>query len=466
MVIIKTYTNLPLDVIRKLENTHPDDEDDRDTDSEGEIVYLPTLNSIPPTVTPIIKNTTTKTTTATTISLTNSVKKKSKFDLNKWITYETCVFYLDEHISRSKIAAFDMDHTMIKTRSGKVHPQGTEDWMWWDKVVPGKLVQLHKQGYHVVIFTNQGGIKSGPYMSQEKYKSITSKIRNIAATLTIPLNAFIATSDNSMKKPNRSMWDLMINHCSQGDHCQPVDLTQCYFIGDAAGRPAGWKPGVAADFSSSDSSFAQTIGIDFHTPEVFFLGEKPYDANLSSLIPKAETTGDILVGGGSLTSSSFEMVIFVGYPASGKSTLAKRYFGPKGYAIINGDTLGALPAQKKHATNALANKQSVVIDNTNPSPATRQQWIELARLHGANVRCFKFQTPKDLAMHLNYFRERTLGVKHIPEMVYHIFNSNLVEPTLSEGFKEIRYVNFILQLDKGMEKQYNIPNPKAKHSKK
>lgn len=36
-----------------------------------------------------------------------------------------------------------------------------------------------------------------------------------------------------------------------------------------------------------------------------------------------------------LTSDSQELVVFVGFPASGKSTFAERYFVPKGYVRVN-----------------------------------------------------------------------------------------------------------------------------------
>ncbi|KYR00917.1 SAP DNA-binding domain-containing protein [Tieghemostelium lacteum] len=201
-------------------------------------------------------------------------QQQQQIKLKQWVTHRNCIMYLDEYIKSSKIAAFDMDYTVIKTKSGKIFPQHVDDWVWWHKTVPDKLVELHQQGYHVVLFTNQAFIQSGASFSVEWYNQITTKIRNIANLLQIPINAFISPCEDEMRKPRRGMWDLMIEVSTL--LIEPFDIKQCYYIGDAAGRPDHWKPGVKGDFSDSDLEFAKNIGVDFHTPEVFFLGESPY----------------------------------------------------------------------------------------------------------------------------------------------------------------------------------------------
>ena len=53
---------------------------------------------------------------------------------------------------------------------------------------------------------------------------------------------------------------------------------------------------------------------------------------------------------------------------------------------------------------ALANGKSVVIDNTNPDPATRKRYIDLAKKSKKPVRCVWVSTPRELAQHLNLVR--------------------------------------------------------------
>jgi bifunctional polynucleotide phosphatase/kinase len=52
----------------------------------------------------------------------------------------------------------------------------------------------------------------------------------------------------------------------------------------------------------------------------------------------------------------------------------------------------------------------VVIDNTNPTASERADYITIAEDAGIPVRCFVFQTPLELAQHMNIYRENVFGV--------------------------------------------------------
>ena len=60
-----------------------------------------------------------------------------------------------------KIASFDMDGTLIEPVSNKRFGNGPRDWRFWDPKVKTKLDELHKEGFKVIIFTNQGGVEAG-----------------------------------------------------------------------------------------------------------------------------------------------------------------------------------------------------------------------------------------------------------------------------------------------------------------
>src|SRR5690348_10689131 len=69
---------------------------------------------------------------------------------------------------------------------------------------------------------------------------------------------------------------------------------QCMYVGDAAGRAAGWKAGRKKDFSCSDRKFAANVGIAFHTPEEFFLDEAPAAFDWDGLDPRSIASAEHL----------------------------------------------------------------------------------------------------------------------------------------------------------------------------
>jgi len=108
------------------------------------------------------------------------------------------------------------------------------------------------------------------------------------------------------------------------------------------------------------------------------LGEKAADFDWDSVdlesIPR-----DGVPCEGPIVSPKQELVLFVGYPAAGKSTFARKHFVPAGYVHVNRDTLNTQAKCLKVAEEALESGKSVVIDNTNPDPAVRATYISLAK---------------------------------------------------------------------------------------
>jgi hypothetical protein len=74
-------------------------------------------------------------------------------------------------------------------------------------------------------------------------------------------------------------------------------------------------------------------------------------------------------------SSKPELVLLVGYPSMGKSTLCRKHFGPAGYEHINQDVLGSRDKCVKATDEALAKGKSCVIgiysDHFGSAPADR-----------------------------------------------------------------------------------------------
>jgi DNA 3'-phosphatase len=67
---------------------------------------------------------------------------------------------------------FDLDHTLIKPKSGVVFPKDENDWTWnYDNVIE-ILNKLQLDGYSIVIFTNQKGLTSKKFTIQTFSKKI------------------------------------------------------------------------------------------------------------------------------------------------------------------------------------------------------------------------------------------------------------------------------------------------------
>lgn len=342
----------------------------------------------------------------------------------------------------SKIAGFDIDGCIITTKSGKVFPTGPDDWRILYPEIQPKLASLLKKGFKVVFFTNQMGISRGK-LRPEVFKS---KAEDILQTLQLPIQVFVSTAPGIYRKPVIGMWEHL---CEKANGGVLVDVSESFYVGDAAGRPANWAPGKKKkDFSCSDRLFALNIGLQFHTPEEYFLGWKPASFSFPEFDPRKLDSKARLYDppDASLTSTKQEIIVAVGFPGSGKSTFFQTHIIPKGYAYVNRDTMGSWQHCVSACELALKEGRSVAVDNTNPDLESRKRYIDVARSAGVSCRCFNLTASLDQAKHNNRFREMVpSATKHVTvnDMVFHSYKKKFVAPSLSEGFSEILQIHFV-----------------------
>lgn len=216
-----------------------------------------------------------------------------------------------------------------------------------------------------------------------------------------------------------------------------------------------FNAGKKKDFSCSDRKFAANLGIPFFTPEEFYFGCpqcKRYSWGLFDPRKLHSSQQDVA------TSSTTEVVLFVGYPASGKTSFFKKFFELKGYCHVNRDTLGSWQKCVSKCTEFLRAGMHVAIDNTNPDRESRTRYIEVAKQFSVPIRCFQFTTSIDHAKHNNRFRELTSKGKlvKVNDMVFNMYKSKFVEPSLDEGFSEIVKIQFTpIFTDKSLETLYH-----------
>ena len=140
------------------------------------------------------------------------------------------------------------------------------------------------------------------------------------------------------------------------------------------------------------------------------------------------------------------MIVFVGYPASGKSSFYRKYLELRGYDYINRDTLGSWQKCISVCNDILKAGRHVAIDNTNPDKESRKRYIDLAKKYSIPVRCFQFMTSLEHSKHNNRFRELILGEKLktvINDVAFNYYKARFEQPTLDEGFSEIVQIQFI-----------------------
>jgi bifunctional polynucleotide phosphatase/kinase len=247
---------------------------------------------------------------------------------------------------RRKVAAFDLDSTLITSASGKKHANEATDWKWWDRCVPGRLKQLYNDdGYRVVILTNQAGLTlhpdpkaKTPKSHAERVPRFKQKANAVLSQLDIPLTLYAATEKDRFRKPRTGMWEELCRDYALDE--TSLDLENSFFIGDAGGRRAELKgrKAIPKDFSCSDRNLAHNVGIAFKTPEEFFLDEHPRDfARDFDLInfPFAEETEETKFE----KKNETELILFSGPPGAGKSTFFWKHLKPLGYERVNQDIL-------------------------------------------------------------------------------------------------------------------------------
>ncbi|PFX15913.1 Bifunctional polynucleotide phosphatase/kinase [Stylophora pistillata] len=245
---------------------------------------------------------------------------------------------------------------------------------------------------------------------------------------------------------SRSLPELHVGQEANDD--VTVDEKDSFFVGDAAGRPADWEPGKKKDFSCNDRLFAENIGIQFHTPEEFFLGHKLSPFEWPKFLPKnLDAYGSLLnPPNAKLKSEGQELIVMVGYPASGKTTFVKDYLLPLGYVQINRDILGTWQKCVSACKDALSSGKRVVVDNTSPTRETRKRYVDCAKQARISARCFLFDVSFEHAQHNNKIREMTnrdSSYKHVGHLAFVKYKSSYEEPRCEEGFEEIVKVNFV-----------------------
>ena len=137
-----------------------------------------------------------------------------------------------------------------------------------------------------------------------------------------------------------------------------------------------------------------------------------------------------------IKTNSPEMIIFIGIPASGKSTFYEQNFAAT-HTQISLDILRTRFQENKMLQEAVNSGKSCVIDNTNVSISERKKYIDIAKAHGYKITGYYFRSTLDECCRRN--AQRT-GKKQVPEIALRNKAAHLEHPSIQEGFDELFYV--------------------------
>jgi predicted kinase len=133
-----------------------------------------------------------------------------------------------------------------------------------------------------------------------------------------------------------------------------------------------------------------------------------------------------------------ELVIFVGLQGAGKSSYYHAHFQAT-HAHVSKDLIprsarNREARQRRLVDEALAAGRSVVVDNTNPTPADRAPLIAIGRARGAEVVAYHFAAPIQACLARNAGRT---GRARVPEAAIFATARRLIPPSVAEGFDRV-----------------------------
>lgn len=312
---------------------------------------------------------------------------------------------------KNKCAIFDVDDTIITTKSKKKFAVDNKDWEFKYDTTDKIIKKYIKKKYAIIFITNQNGLKTDSQKDDWK-----EKMNSVIEKLEIDVLILSSTLKNGYRKPMPLFFRNYISHSK-------FDFEKSFYCGDAIGREH--------DFSDCDLKFALNSNINFKSPEEIFLNtiiEIP-EINYPDLKKIQNYNFDIKF-------MKKNIIIMVGFSGSGKSCVSEQ-LKQIGYEILNQDALKTLKNCEKKCSELIKLEKSIVIDATNPSDSIRNFWIKIADRYNYTTRVVLMTTLFDIAKHNNYYRAFKNDVEAIPDIAYRVFNKKYVEPCLNEGLTEI-----------------------------
>ena len=344
-----------------------------------------------------------------------------------WLEINNSCWYTINTNPNKSYVLFDYDDTLANRATSNIKPN-----------VEKKLKELSKDN-NICIFTNQKGISKG----KTTHKEVQKLLEEFCDKINIPLSIFYSIKNDYYRKPYIGMYNLMITKL------KPEKIL--YYCGDAGGRKG--------DFSYGDLYFANNCNLVYKTPEEIFDNDISYMnsgvrkySGFESLYEDDKWENGLLKNKRDLlsikrfnykdvnyennknyNSDLKDLILMVGPPSSGKSTITKKLIEKSNYDVINEHN-----APTKQKVISLIKKlqkttqKGIVIDKTNPEKTTRDDIIKLIDKKMWNIIIIFLNIEKTDILHLVKYRLFHNG-NNLSDVVIHKYYKNLKNPNKDEG---------------------------------
>ncbi|KAL3801506.1 hypothetical protein HJC23_000944 [Cyclotella cryptica] len=380
----------------------------------------------------------------------------------QWSVHKQCIIVRtmkgngNEITPRTKVAGFDLDQTLVQWRCSG-WPNRPEHYELWSNKVITKLRTLHDDGYKLVIFSNQGGIR-GAFQGKNatRVKGIIDWIANL---IDRPLFAVCSTKkDGGYHKGNPGMWAVMENVCNDGVEARP-DLS--FFVGDADGSGGNAIDPKQREYQAEgvDKMFAENVGqlrgvvMNFFTPDNFFgrsnAGSRRALATIGS---SPRLSKEVIASRASLLGGyigSPVLLVLCGVQGSGKTTVGQflandnpswRHYSQD--TICNGRP-GKRQAVEAATIASLNEGISVVVDRMHLDPEQRSHFIKIGKQCNVQVHALVMMASKE-EVHERVMKRSNHPGKVEGEHGARIAVASLAKltiPTYEEGLDLISYTH-------------------------
>ncbi|EUD68720.1 bifunctional polynucleotide phosphatase/kinase [Plasmodium inui San Antonio 1] len=424
----------------------------------------------------------------------------SHFELpnNKWNLVDDSLLYrivkdAEEKVYK-KVFSFDLDNTLILSRSFFKPAQNEHDYIFYADVIDF-LKKKKTENYKIIIFSNQKGVSTGKI----SLLNLVNRVDDVIDKLGIPLECYLALKNDKYRKPRIGMYNFaMQNNKAKideiiyvGDNANRIydenfktkfiNHLKCVYsqnkvninIGEIAKR-------LKKDYTDTDLKFALNINATFYTPEELFLNIKnnlsaEFSFNPSSLLknvdnrpnePDAHSDFRRLIrpdlqlrrerneavapqNEASHAENDLQhspppgeqyLVLLVGPPGCGKTSVCKNYFAD--FVNINLEELKTKNKRIDMIRQTIITGKNVVMDNANMYVKNRLIYIAKAKEINANLKvsAIFFHYSKELVFHLNNFKlitdEENL-MHEVPTIAIHSFYKYVEVPSESENLDRV-----------------------------